>query len=43
LEKRRQLVVVDSQGVIVWLVGLRVDQRVSVSGTTDSVWEVNYF
>ena len=42
-EKRRQLVVVDSQGVIVWLVGLRVDQRVSVSGTTDSVLEVNFF
>ena len=42
-EKRRQLVAVDSQGVIVWLVGLRVDQRVSVSGTTDSVLEVNFF
>ena len=42
-EKRRQLIVVDSQGVIVWLVGLRVDQRVSVSGTTDSVLEVNFF
>ena len=42
-EKRRQLVVVDSQGVIVWLVGLRVDQRVSVSATTDSVLEVSFF
>ena len=42
-EKRRQLVAVDSQGVIVWLVGLRVDQRVSVSGTTDSVLEVSFF
>lgn len=42
-KKRRQLVAVDSQGVIVWLVGLRVDQRVSVSGTTDSVLEVSFF
>lgn len=39
-EKRRQLVVVDNQGVIVWLVGLRTSQRVAVSGTTDSVLEV---
>ena len=39
-EKRRQLVVVDNQGVIVWLVGLRTDQRVAVSGITDSVLEV---
>ena len=39
-EKRRQLVVTDNQGVIVWLVGLRTDQRVAVSGTTDSVLEV---
>ena len=30
-EKRRQLVVVDAQGVIVWAVGLRTSQRVAVS------------
>ena len=39
-EKRRQLVVVDSQGVVVWLVGLRVDQRVAVSETANSVLEI---
>ena len=39
-EKRRQLVVVDNQDVIVWLVGLRTSQRTAVSGTTDSVLEV---
>ena len=39
-EKRRQLVVVDSQGVAVWLVGLRVDQRVAVSETANSVLEI---
>jgi len=38
-EKRRQLVVVDSQGVVVWLVGVRVDQRMTVSATTDFVLE----
>ena len=42
-EKRRQLVVVDNQGVIVWLVGLRTSQRTAVSGTTDSVLEVVFF
>ena len=33
-EKRRQLVVVDAQGVIVWVVGLRTDQRVAVTEAT---------
>lgn len=41
-EKRRQLVVTDAQGVIVWAVGLRTGQRAAVSGTTDSVWEVKF-
>ena len=39
-EKRRQLVVVDAQGVIVWVVGLRTDQRVAVSEATREVVEV---
>ena len=39
-EKRRQLVVVDSQGVVVWLVGLRVDQRVAVTDQTNEVQEM---
>ena len=36
-EKRRQLVVVDAQGVIVWVVGVRVDARVAVGNTTTEV------
>ena len=36
-EKRRQLVVVDSQGVVVWLVGLRTDQRAAVTAVTREV------
>ena len=36
-EKRRQLVVVDNQGVIVWLVGLRTDQRVAVTDQTNYI------
>lgn len=39
-EKRRQLVVVDAQGVIVWAVGLRTDQRAAVRESTISVWEL---
>ena len=39
-EKRRQLVVVDAQGVIVWAVGLRTDQRAAVRESTVSVWEL---
>ena len=39
-EKRRQLVVVDAQGVIVWAVGLRTDQRVAVSNQTKEVLEI---
>lgn len=39
-EKRRQLVVVDSQGAIVWAVGLRVSDFVAVSDTTTAVVEV---
>lgn len=39
-EKRKQLVVVDAQGVIVWLVGIRTDQRVAVSDNTETVLEL---
>ena len=39
-EKRRQLVVVDAQGVIAWAVGLRTDQRVAVSDQTKEVLEI---
>ena len=39
-EKRRQLVVADNQGVIMWLVGLRTDQRVAVSDQTNEVLEL---
>jgi len=41
-EKRRQLVVVDNQGVVVWLVGLRVDNRVAVTAGCKEVLELCY-
>ena len=41
-EKRRQLVVVDSQGVIVWAIGLRVADFVAVSDATTTVVEVAF-
>lgn len=37
-EKRRQLVVVDAKGNIVWMVGLRVDARVAVGEMTSEVY-----
>ena len=39
-EKRRLLVVVDAQGVILWAVGLRTDQRAAVRESTVSIWEL---
>ena len=39
-EKRRQLVVVDAQGVIVWAIGLRIADFVAVSDATTTVVEV---
>ena len=39
-EKRRQLVVVDSQGAIVWAVGLRIADFVAVSDVTKTVIEL---
>ena len=41
-ERRRQLVVVDSQGVIVWLVGLRAAQCVAVTDHTKEVLEIEF-
>lgn len=41
-EKRRQLVVVDAQGVIVWAVGLRTDYRVAVGDQTKNVLEISF-
>lgn len=39
-EKRRQLVVVDAQDVIVWAAGLRIADSVAVAETTQSVLEL---
>ncbi len=36
-EKRRQLVVVDARGILIWAVGLRVDSRVAVTPQTTEV------
>ena len=41
-EKRRQLVVVDSQGIIAWAVGLRTDHRVAVGDQTKNVLEISF-
>lgn len=41
-EKRRQLVVADAQGVIVWALGLRTDGRVAVSADTQEVLELRF-
>lgn len=38
-DKRRQLVVVDAQGVVIWAVGLRVSQQVAVTDHTSEVLE----
>ena len=40
-EKRRQLVVVDNQGVVIWLVGLRIDNRVAVTEVSKEVFELS--
>ena len=41
-DKRRQLVVVDGQGVIIWALGLRTDNRYSVGNDTQEVVELYY-
>ncbi len=40
-EKRRQLVVIDAQGIIVWLVGIRTDNRCSVEETTTKACRIS--
>ena len=39
-EKRRQLVITDAQGTIIWLVGLRTDERYKVDSQTRSVLRI---
>lgn len=41
-EKRRQLVVFDNQGVVVWAVGLRVADFVAVTEVTNEVFELTF-
>ena len=41
-EKRRQLVVVDAQGSVVWAVRLRVDTRFAVTEQTHEVLELAF-
>ncbi len=41
-EKRRQLVVVDANGLIVWLVGLRTDNRCRVDHHTHNVLTITF-
>ncbi len=38
-DKRRQLVVVDAQGIVIWAVGLRVSQQVAITDHTSEVLE----
>ena len=40
LEKRRQLVVTNRQGEIIWLVGLRIDNRHRVTNQTSSILRI---
>ena len=40
LEKRRQLVVVDAKGEILWLVGLRTDHRFRITPETSTVLRI---
>jgi tRNA(Ile)-lysidine synthase len=39
-EKQRQLVVTDHEGQIIWLVGKRTDNRVSVTEQTTEVLQI---
>ena len=41
-EKRRQLVVCDAHDQILWLVGLRTDQRFAIDGTTRRMMKIDH-
>ncbi len=41
-EKRSQLVVVDARGIVIWVIGLRIDLRVAVSENTRKVLEISF-
>ena len=40
LEKRRQLVVTDATGIIIWLVGLRTDHRFRITPETRRILKI---
>lgn len=42
LEKRRQIVVVDAKGIIVWLAGIRISDLCQIDDTTTEVVEIHY-
>ena len=42
LQKRRQLVLVDASGAIVWLIGCRTDNRFKVSADTTKILRIAY-
>ena len=42
LEKRRQLVVTDVSGRIIWLVGHRADERFKVTSSTRFILRIEY-
>ena len=42
LEKRRQLVVTDATGAILWLVGLRIDHRYRITSETSTVLRIHF-
>jgi tRNA(Ile)-lysidine synthase len=39
-EKRRQLVMVDGHGEVIWLVGQRIDHRFRITDSTSSVLRI---
>lgn len=41
-EKRRQMVIVDAKGIIVWLVGIRINALCQIDDSTTEVVEIHY-
>lgn len=41
-EKRRQIVVVDAKGILVWLAGIRISDLCQIDDTTTEVVEIHY-